>query len=267
MQKLIDTKSYIVELTPVKQKAKDLRERLDKFVAKFHQVIDAGYCVSIPDNPMGHLAFQGTELIEEFGLPVPKDRVLCHLNTFHTIDEIEGILSSCKTLGIGNVLIISGDGSDRLPKLNPDDVGAKTNAVNSVELARYIDRHYKDVFRIGAAFNQYEPEAYEFEKLEKKLAAGVEFIITQPVVGEEEILSRLIGYNVPVFLEAWMSTNTTLLADCIGYDLPHDYSHEPLEVLKKLTRKYPECGFYTALLKFKSQFPVLDDIWNGGGDT
>lgn len=265
MQKLIDAKSYIVELTPVKQKAKDLRERLDKFAAKFHQVIDAGYCVSIPDNPMGHLAFQGTELIEEFKLPVPEDRVLCHLNTFHTLEEVEGILSSCKALGIGNVLIISGDGSDRLPKLKPNDVGAETNAVNSVELARYINNRHQGVFRLGAAFNQYEPEAYEFEKLEKKLEAGVEFVITQPVVGGEEILRRLIGYDVPVILEAWMSTNTTLLADCIGYDLPPDYEHDPLEVLKTLTRKYPKCGFYTALLKFKSQFPVLDDVWKGEG--
>jgi methylenetetrahydrofolate reductase (NADPH) len=263
MQELIDSKSYIVELTPVKQKAPELKERLDKFISKYNQVIDAGYCVSIPDNPMGHLSFQCTELIEEFDLPVPENRVLCHVNTFHTADDIENILASCKRLGIHNILIISGDGSDRLPKLQPQEVGADTDSVTTVELARYIRNRHDGEFRLGAAFNQYEPEDYEFDKLKRKIEAGVEFIITQPVVGKEEIIHRLIGFDIPVFLEAWMSKNTGLLADCIGYDLPPEYEHDPMKVLNKLTEKYPQCGFYTALLGFKSQFPVLDDVWAG----
>jgi len=38
--------------------------------------------------------------------------------------------------------------------------------------------------------------------------------------------------------------------------------HEPLESLRSLVEKHRNCGFYTALLGFKTQFPVLKDIWN-----
>ena len=261
MKELIDSHTYIVELTPVKQKAENLRERLDTFIEKYNRIIDAGYCVSIPDNPMGHLSFQGTEIIGEYSLRVPPDQVLYHLNTFHSIQEVDEILNDCKNLGIRNILIISGDGSDRLPKLQPEDVKADTDSVTTVELARYISENYPGVFDLGAAFNQYEPESFEFNKLERKMDSGIQFVITQPVVGKDDVLRKLIGYGIPVFLEAWMSKNTTLLADCIGYDLPEEYTHEPLEVLRDLTRKYPQCGFYTAILGFKKQFDMLSGIW------
>ncbi len=264
MEELIASRAYIIELTPVKQKADKLLERLETFRNKYHQVIEAGHCVSIPDNPMGHLAFQCTELIEEFSLPVPENRVLCHLNTFHTREDIDSILESCRKLGIRNVLIISGDGSDRLPRLKPEHVGADTDSVTSIELAKYVSTKYNGTFNLGVAFNQYEPREYEFEKLDRKIDAGARFVITQPVVGREEVIEKLREYEIPVFLEAWMSTNTNLLADAIGYDIPPEYEHEPLEVLKKLVKNYPDCGFYTALLKFKSQFPELDGIWGRG---
>ena len=261
MRHLIESHSFIVELTPVKQRAAKLRENLQKFADRYQRVIDAGYCVSVPDNPMGNLSFQCTELIGELSLPVPEEQVLCHLNTFHTKDELTSILSQCRELGIKNVLVITGDGGDRLPKLAPEDVGASATSVTSVELTRYIKQTHDGVFRLGVAFNQYEPEDFEFDKLRKKLDAGAEFIITQPVVGKEETISRLTDIGVPVFLEAWMSSNTKLLADCIGYDVPADYTHDPLESLRCLVEKHPDYGFYTALLGFKTQFPVLDEIW------
>lgn len=264
MQELIENRTYIVELTPVKQRAEKLRERLDAFARKYHRIVDSGHCVSIPDNPMGNLAFQGPELIDYFSLPVPRGRVLCHLNTFHTIDGIHSILGRCKKLGIDRMLIISGDGGERLPKLHPQEVDTETASVTAVELIRYVKRTYDGSFQLGVAFNQYEEQGHEFDKLERKLNAGAEFIITQPVVGREEVIDRLLEYDVPVFLEAWMSKNTVLLADCIGYDIPSDYEHKPLETLAYLVDKFSQCGFYTALLRFKTQFPVIEEIWTRG---
>jgi len=239
-----------------------LRENLQKFADRYHRVIDAGHCVSVPDNPMGNLSFQCTELTEELSLPVPGGQVLCHLNTFHTKEEVTSILSQCQNLGIRNLLVVTGDGGDRLPKLVPRDLGVSAKSVTAVELIRYIKEKFAGTFQLGVAFNQYEPQEFEFDKLEKKIEAGAGFIITQPVVGKEETIDRLTDIGVPLFLEAWMSSNIDLLADCIGYDVPADYVHEPLESLRSLVEKHRNCGFYTALLGFKTQFLVLKDIWN-----
>jgi methylenetetrahydrofolate reductase (NADPH) len=211
---------------------------------------------------MGHLAFQGVELIEELALPVNNEQVLIHLNTFHTKNHLNMVLATCLKLGINQLLIISGDGSERLPRLKPDDLGIDGAAtVTSIELIDYIHRTHPGKFVIGAAFNQYEPKEYEHEKMRKKIKSGAGFIITQPVLGEQEEIRALeTAYGLPVFIEAWMSKNLDLLADCIGYDIPPETVYDPMDSLQKLHTGYPRFGVYLAILGFKTQFPLLADL-------
>ena len=68
-----EQKTYHVEVLPPKQDSPNLEAGLERFVDKYTKVLEAGYINCITDNAMGNLAFQGTELIDEFELPVEPD--------------------------------------------------------------------------------------------------------------------------------------------------------------------------------------------------
>ncbi|HPJ21336.1 MAG TPA: methylenetetrahydrofolate reductase [Clostridia bacterium] len=266
MEHHIKNKIYHVEILPPKQAVtiEKLHEGLDGFAEKYNRVMDDGRCACITDNAMGLLAFQGTEVIEELKLKVNPEQVMIHLNTFHTKENLDEILESCIRLGIKYLLVISGDGSDRLPKLQPSDVGATTvEAVTSVELTRYILKEYPGKFVIGVAFNPYEPEEHEFEKLDRKIAAGATFVITQPIIEKNKVVDKLLeNYpSMPVIVEAWMSKKLSLLSDAVGYEIPEDTVFDPLETLGELHRLYPGCGVYLSLLGFKYQIDKLEGLW------
>ncbi|OQA74752.1 MAG: Methylenetetrahydrofolate reductase [Lentisphaerae bacterium ADurb.Bin242] len=246
-----------MEIPAVKHSADKLQERLNRFAERYRRIVEAGHGVCLTDNAMGNLAFQGHELIRELGLPVPSGRVMVHINTFHTRKELHEIVDSCAEMGVGELLVVSGDGSARLPKLKPSDLEADVPGITSVELLAYLRRQYKDIFRYGAVFNQYEPPEHEKEKLRRKLEAGAEFIITQPVLpGDPEIGELRRTLPVPLFLEVWMSPKIDLLSQCVGRKIGIS-SYDPLESLENMHRTYPECPAYLAMVDFKTQFDQL----------
>lgn len=264
MQHHIDQKIYHVEILPPKQDSEKLEKDLMTFAEKYNRVMESGYCACITDNAMGLLAFQGTEMIQELDLSVYPEQVMIHLNTFHSKDDLDNILDTCKAKGIKYLLVITGDGSERLPKLSPSDVGATgVESVTSVELIKYIRKEYPDTFVIGVAFNPYEPEEHEFEKMERKMAAGTEFIITQPLIEKNAVVDKLLAKypDMPVIVEAWMSKKLHLLSDAVGYEIPENTEFDPIETLKMLHKIYPRCGVYLSLLGFKTQYDLVKETW------
>jgi methylenetetrahydrofolate reductase (NADPH) len=260
----IQNKKYLIEVLPPKQDSEKLEQDLERFSNKYLRVMDSGYCACITDNAMGLLSFQGTEIIEEFELPVIPEQVMIHLNTFHQKDDLDNILDQCKSRAIKYLLVITGDGSERLPKLRPSDVEMNhVETVTSVELIRYINREYPDTFVLGVAFNPYEPEEHEFEKMERKIKAGATFIITQPLIEKNKIVDRLLEKysGIPVVVEAWMSKKMYLLSEAVGYEIPENMEFDPLATLKMLHKLYPDCGVYLSLLGFKTQYHLIKDLW------
>ena len=261
----IQNKIYHVEILPPKQDTEKLDADLELFASKYSRVMESGYCACITDNAMGLLAFQGTELIEELLLPVNPEQIMIHLNTFHTKEDLDHILDLCKAWGIESLLVVSGDGSDRLPKLSPSDIGfPDVESVTSVELIQYIRREYPDVFSLGVAFNPYEPEEHEFKKMERKIKAGASFIITQPLIEQNAVVDKLLAMypKMPVTVEAWMSKKIYLLSEAVGYEIPEDTEFDPIATLKSLHRLYPACGVYLSLLGFKTQYDLIRDTWS-----
>ena len=262
MGEAVGPRSYHIEIIPPKQDSQKLEADLELFAGKFERVMESGFTASITDNAMGLLAFQGHECIEELGLRVRPEQVLIHLNTFHTKRNLDEILEACGRLGIRSLLAISGGGSPRLPRLQPADVEAEgAPAVTSVELIRYLRRHYPE-FAVGAAFNPYEPEAHEFDKLERKLDAGASFLITQPILRKNAVVDRLLAAHpeVPTILEAWMSKKLYLLSDVVGYPIPEDAEYDPFATLEQLQATYPQCSFYLSLLGFKTQYARIEEM-------
>lgn len=262
MQDHIENKIFHVEILTPKQDAPDLDAAIERFVNKFNKVMDAGYVACITDNPMGMLSFQATEMIRELDLDVKPAQLVVHLNTFHTKNALDEILEAAADQGIKYILAVSGDGSERLPKLSPESLGLNVNTVTSVELLSYVKREYPGVFSCGVAFNPYEPQDHELEKMKRKVDAGAEYIITQPVLGKDDrVLSLKKQFDLPVIIDAWMSKKLHLLSECVGYEIPEDTPYDPIENLIDLQTHYPDSGLYLALLGFKTQFPRLPELW------
>lgn len=253
---------FHVEVLPPRQNAEDLEVRLDRFATRYKKILDAGYCACITDNAMGNMSFQGPEIIEEYNLPVNSENVMIHLNTFHSKKILDNILDTCIMQGIKYLLVVSGDGNVRFPKLRPSDLGIQgVSSVTSVELLQYINREYAGVFILGVAFNPYEPEEEEAEKMDRKISAGAEFVITQPIIEKNPIIDELIDrIEIPVMVEAWMSKKLHLLSDCVGYEIPEDTEYDPLATLANLQTEYPSGGVYLAMMNYKRQFNLLSEI-------
>jgi methylenetetrahydrofolate reductase (NADPH) len=261
MKHHIENKVYHIEILTPKQNSEKLEEDLGKFAEKYNTVLEAGYVACVTDNPMGLLSFQATDIIPELGLTVNPEQLMIHLNTFHTKDALDGILDTAAKMGAKYLLAITGDGSERLPKLRPEAIGETCNSVTSVELIRYIRGRHPGVFSIGVAFNPYEPQDHELEKMHRKVDAGAEFICTQPVIGRDERVSALKPFGLPVVIDAWMSKKLHLLSECVGYTIPEDTPYDPIANLRDLRAAYPDCGLYLALVSYKNQFPLLKGIW------
>ena len=263
MREHINNKIFHIEIVPTKHNVDDIEKGLEQFVDKYTKVLESGYCICLTDNAMGHLAFQGHELIPELELPVDPMQVMIHINTYHTKEDLDNLLKIHHDLGIKYLLIVSGDGNERLHRLEPDEIGAEgAKIVTSVELIKYVKAKYPD-FIIGCAFNPYEPHDEEFAKLERKFAAGAEFVITQPIIERNAVVDEMIAKypDVPVIIEAWMSKKVWLLSEVVGHDIPENTEFDPIATLKELTEMYPNCGFYLSLLGFKTQYPLIGDIW------
>ena len=248
-----------IEMIPPKHASQKLEADLQLFAEKYTSYVEHGYTVSITDNAMANLAFQATEVIPEMGLPVMKDQILIHLNTFHRKDELDRILQFGRDHGIRNFLAVTGDGSDKMHKLLPEELEApEVPVTTSVELIRYIRKHYPE-FIVGAAFNPYEPPETEFAKLDRKIAAGATYVITQPIIDRNEQIDRLLSEypDLPVVLEIWMSKKLFLLSDVLGTPIPEDTPYDPFETRKKIMEMYPGYGTYLALLGYKTQYPQL----------
>jgi methylenetetrahydrofolate reductase (NADPH) len=245
---------YLVELLTPKLSDTDTEAGLESFAGRYRKIVDAGMVVSVPDNPMGVLRFAVVEVLKELGLPVDAGQFLLHVNTFHTKQDLDDTLREAAELGVRNVLVVSGDGGERLAKLRPELIGSKAKSVTSEHLLEYINRDYSDVFNCGVAFNPYEPAEHELEKMRRKKDAGAKFIVTQPVIGNNDNILGLISFDLPVYVGAWMSKNVDLLSKCVGYAVTDGGHYDPVENLAVLRAGYPGFGLYLSMMGFKTQF-------------
>ena len=98
--------------------------------------------------------------------------------------------------------------------------------------------------------------------MKRKVDAGASFIISQPIIGRDDRLDALLAFGLPVTLDAWMSKNLHLLSECVGHEIPEGTPYDPMENLKELRQNYPDYGLYLAILGFKTQYPLLQGIWD-----
>lgn len=244
---------YIVELlTPKRSAGERLQVLLDTFAERYERVLAAGFGLSIPDNPMGQPRLGALESLQQRVLSMDPDKVVMNLNTFHAKSELDDLLGRAAEAGLRFILVVRGDGGPLLPKLDPQSIGGSHSVATSIDLMGYINRTYPDQFITGAAFNPYKPMPFELNRMRQKIEAGARFAVTQPIIGRDERIDRLMELGLPVVPEAWMSENTELLEASVGKaEKDRTAGYDPVENLKALHAAYPECCLYLSMLSFK----------------
>ena len=247
---------YIVELlSPKRSGEKTIADDLDRFALRYNRIIESGCGLSIPDNPMGQPRVGALESIESRQLTLQPDKIVVNLNTFHTKGELDGLLAKAASAGLKYILVVRGDGGPRLPKLDPKSINGQSSVATSIDLIRYINDTYPDQFVTGAAFNPFKPMPLETNRLKQKLSAGAKFVVTQPIVGENERVSQIGTLGIPLVVEAWMSKNIDLFYKSVGKEEDeHAEPFDPVENLKALHKFYPESCVYLSMLGFKQNW-------------
>jgi 5,10-methylenetetrahydrofolate reductase len=248
--------SYLIEiLTPLRSGKIPLAEAMDRFAERYQRIIASGSGVSIPDNPMGRPRCSALEAISRSEFPVDSERVVVNLNTFHEKRDLDAFLKDASEIGIKYLLIIRGDGGPELPKLDPKAIGGSKSVATSIDLLKYINTEYPEIFVTGAAFNQYNPISFETDRMKQKCEAGAKFIITQPVLGKDPNIDLLLDFNVPVVIEAWMSTKVDLLLKSVKrQEDKRAEGYDPIENLEVLHNAYPQNCFYLSMLSFNQDW-------------
>jgi len=250
---------YIIEiLTPRKDGDRPVQEDMERFAHRYEQALSSGCAVSIPDNPLGNLRYTALETFDYLGLQTDPEKTLINLNTFHSKDELDLLLQDAARKWLRYVLVVRGDGSPELPKLQPRDLEAEVKMVTSIELLRYMNTRHGDIFCTGAAFNQYKPESVERVKLARKKSAGARFLIAQPVMGEDFIITSLMDEDIPLVLEAWMSPRIELFFKSVKSPLPMNLDNfDPVKNLETLHEVYPRSCVYLSMLHSLSDWRAV----------
>jgi methylenetetrahydrofolate reductase (NADPH) len=193
--------SYFVELVA---SAKTTEEKLQEMASELATVpgLIAAGITSFAGGSAGHDPIRVAELVQERGL-TPNVHLTC---VNHARQELIDSLLKLNQLGIENVFAISGDyplkTGEAPPKADYD--------IDSVQLVELIEEMKQQglPFLTSVAVSPFKyTEAdcvYQYLKLEKKIAAGASFAITQLGYDVKKFseLKRYLderGYTIPVF--------------------------------------------------------------------
>jgi 5,10-methylenetetrahydrofolate reductase len=250
---------YIVELLSPKRSTDDQIEvLLDRFAERYRRIIDTGFGVSIPDNPMGQPRLGALESFDLRDLSLDSDKVVMNLNTFHKKSELDGMLQKAAKANLKYILVVRGDGGPLLNKLDSKSIGGNRSVATSIDLIRYINNEYPHQFVTGAAFNPYNPMPFELDRMKQKIDAGAKYAVTQPIIGKDENADRLKDFDIAVVVEAWMSNNIDLLYKSVGKEKDEKADkYDPRENLKELHEFYPESCVYLSMLSFKQDWQEI----------
>ena len=168
------------------------------------------------------------------------------------------ILGAYSWDGISHFLIISGDPYEAK---HPAAVSPGIFEASSADMVRAIHSHLREKLglniKIGVALNQNETRLeYERERLKKKIEAGADFVMTQPIfsLGEWQLLRKNFGdllETLPVIAGVWPITSRKTAINIkggkvAGVTLPEDFCAE-LETLALLSDDvFAEIGLRTA---------------------
>ena len=207
--KLLDNRIFPISCEINPPRSADVTQVLEQV----KRLQEAGFnVINIPDGPRASARIQPIVLAHIIQRETGMDTILHYTCRDRNILGMQSDLLGAAALGLHNLLAVTGDP----PKLGDYPMATAVFDVDAIGLLRIADHlnHSRDLagnpisaptaFFLGAGFN---PGAMdlprEIDRLHQKIAAGAEYLMTQPVFDPEKLLNALRRagrINIPVFV-------------------------------------------------------------------
>ena len=232
-------------------------------------------CVNIPDGPRASARMSSMALALILNSQTKMETILHYTCRDRNLLGMQSDLLGLYAQGIKNILIITGDP----PKLGDYPDATAVFDVDSIGLTNVVNylNHGIDIggkklnkptsFHIGVAAN---PGAinidYEISRFEKKVDAGAEFAITQPVFEIElleNFLKKVEHCRIPILAGIWplfsLRNAEFMHNEVPGASLPADI----MEKMKKAQEKGPEWARKEGIAIARETLKLIKERVNG----
>jgi len=273
-QKLAQGKFIIaVEMDPPRGLA------VEKLLAGASLLAEAGAdVINVADSPMARMRMSPWAVCQQLHHSLDIDTTLHFPTRGRNLLRVQGDLLAAHALGIRNLFVVMGD---------PTTIGDYPEAANNYDLApsglvKLIKQHFNlgrdhsgseigqpTQFFVGCALNLAPPDApREIKTLRRKLEAGADFLLTQPVFQPELAEAFLQRYRdehgelpVPVFagvLPLYGLRHAAFLHHEVpGISIPEDLQQR----LKQAGEQAPAQGVKIALQLIEQMKPWISGIY------
>jgi methionine synthase I (cobalamin-dependent)/5,10-methylenetetrahydrofolate reductase len=175
--------------------------------------------INIPDSPRASARMSNQTLCVQIQQQIGIETVLHYTCRDRNVLAMQSDLLGAASIGLKNILCLTGDP----PKMGNYPDATAVFDVDAIGLTRIVDglNRGRDIggnpiggsagFTISVAANPGVPDLdHEVRRFARKVEAGAEFCITQPVFDLrllEEFLRRIEGFRIPVIAGIWPLTN------------------------------------------------------------
>jgi len=246
---------FVTLLESIPPKGTDFKNILNE-LEKVKDKVDA---ITVVDSPLSDPRMHPIALCHTIEKKVKKETVMHFTCRDRNRIEIEAILLAARSLGVRNILALTGDPC--IPRAKPV---FEFSSVGLIEFIHGLNRKYKTNFFIGCGMNiNVISLENEIKRTEKKIKAGAEFVITQPCFDvdlAEKILERL---NIPVIIGVLIVFNKKIAqfvdSKIPGIKIPgifYNLNHEDvLDYYKKLIHEMKKvCVHGICLMPMKENY-------------
>ncbi len=177
------------------------------------------HAINVPDSPRASARMSAQSLCVQIEQKVGIETVLHYTCRDRNILSIQSDLIGASSIGLKNILCLTGDP----PKTGNYPDATAVFDVDAIGLVRIVEglNHGLDIgrnaigasagFTVSVAANPGVPEIDgEIRRFERKVEAGAEFCITQPVFDLrllEQFLARIAPFRIPVIAGIWPLTS------------------------------------------------------------
>jgi len=197
-RKTTDAASVIVELLP--PKGSDIEKCIDTAAILKSS---GAQVLSFPENPLAQVRMGSIGAAAAVKRTTGLEAIFHYTCRDRNLIGLQSDLLGAYALGLRYVLVVTGDAVS----LGNNPEASSVYDVDSVKLVKLIDNMKQSLhldMRIGVAFNPNLPDiTAQVRRLRRKVEAGAEFVMTQPVFDADRVLSMrdaIVDLNVPVYL-------------------------------------------------------------------
>lgn len=192
----LENKEFLITIEVVPPAGSDSSTLLEKLSDLDR---NAFHGFSVASNPVATPRMSAMVFCHEIEQKIQKKAILHCTIRDHNKLALSGELWGAAALGIDTVIAMTGDPAKETGEHVAGFVG-DINACELISLARKCGMYTGAVFDFRPEVNGFD---FELTRMEKKVAAGCQFVVTQPVYDEataQKIARAMEPFNIPVIM-------------------------------------------------------------------